>query len=982
LVGGAFAAALGERYRLERELGHGGMAVVWLAQDLKHGRPVALKVLRPELSAVIGADRFRREIRLTAGLQHPNILPLHDSGEAAGLLYYVMPFVAGETLRDRLAREGALPTADAVRLAGEIGGALSHAHRHGIVHRDVKPENVLLADGHALVADFGIARAAGGERLTETGMAVGTPSYMSPEQGAGDVTDARSDQYALAAVTYEMLAGEPPFTGPTAQSVMAKHVAQPAPSIRTTRPAVPMHVDAALQRALAKQPADRFAGVAALVDALQHTPTLPTAPAVPRRHGPAGRRTMLAAAVAAIALALGWWLTHPNGAREAAYDLDAVAVVPFRVEGADPALGYLGEGMVDLVAAKMPGGGGLRAMAPRATLAAWRSEASAGADDPARAVARRLGAGLVLDGSVVGVPGRLTLNASLRDAARGTVVGTGQVSGPADSLPSLVDALVVGLLGERSGVTTQRLAGMTSVPALQAYLAGLTAYRESRYNDAEQHFTAALREDSAFALAALAAIPAAYRSGQPARVEEAERRAWPMRGRLHGADSVLLRAYVGENGPGERSILQTIADWERAVAAVPDRAEAWFELGDRQLHFGNANDYPGALPKARRNLERALALDSSLAVAVDHLLLLALHERDSAAAVRLAPLYRRTGSRGGATVAFDWVIAVTQGDSAAARAIRAVGPNTPQASLEWIAGLAQLETGSRADAELAVAEIVRRAGTAAESRAAEFRAWQLALNLGHPAAAEAAARRALGSGPSSAMFDYFRAISADFWDGDSVAGAAARARLSAAPDAGAALDDFRRDGAGLGACTAGLHAIAREDSAGVRQGLVRLQRMLPAEPQHTAIDDNRRLCAGVLEAALAVAARSESSRELLARADSIMLQSNAVVYHYFPLVLARLLETSGDAPEALRVLRRRDVGVGLPGPSMLLAPILREEGRLAASLGDEAGAVRAYRHYLGLRGEPDASLVPQRDSTRAALAALRREPRPDSTSRR
>jgi eukaryotic-like serine/threonine-protein kinase len=220
------AAALADRYRIERELGAGGMATVYLAHDLKHDRKVAVKVLRPELAAVIGAERFLSEIKTTANLQHPHILPLFDSGAADSFLFYVMPFIEGESLRDRLNREKQLPITDAVRIATEVASALDYAHRHNVIHRDIKPENVLLHDGQALVADFGIALAAskaGGSRMTETGLSLGTPHYMSPEQAMGqrEITP-RSDVYALGAMTYEMLLGEPPFTGPTAQSIVAK----------------------------------------------------------------------------------------------------------------------------------------------------------------------------------------------------------------------------------------------------------------------------------------------------------------------------------------------------------------------------------------------------------------------------------------------------------------------------------------------------------------------------------------------------------------------------------------------------------------------------------------------------------------------------------------------------------------------------------------------------------------------------------------
>src|SRR3954470_23269399 len=265
--------ALADHYRIQRELGQGGMATVYLAQDLKHDRPVAIKVLKPELAAVIGADRFLREIKTIATLQHPHILGLIDSGEVNGTAYYVMPFVEGESLRDRLRREQQLPIADAVRIATEIAGALDYAHRHGVIHRDIKPENILLHDGRALVADFGIALAAskvGGTRMTETGMSLGTPTYMSPEQAMGqrEIT-ARSDVYALGCVTYEMLVGEPPFTGPTAQAIVAKVMTAEPAGLTAQRRSVPAAVEDAVLTALAKLPADRFATAAEFANALE-----------------------------------------------------------------------------------------------------------------------------------------------------------------------------------------------------------------------------------------------------------------------------------------------------------------------------------------------------------------------------------------------------------------------------------------------------------------------------------------------------------------------------------------------------------------------------------------------------------------------------------------------------------------------------------------------------------------------------------------
>jgi len=317
------AASLSDRYRLERELGQGGMATVYLAQDLKHDRKVAVKVLRPELAAVIGADRFLSEIKTTANLQHPHILPLFDSGEADGFLFYVMPFVEGETVRDRMTREKQLPVADAVRIACEVASALDYAHRHGVIHRDIKPENILLHDGRALVADFGIALAAskaGSTRMTETGMSLGTPHYMSPEQAMGerDIT-ARSDVYALGCVLYEMLTGEPPFTGATAQAIVARVLTEHPRPMLPQRHTIPPQVEVAVLTALEKLPADRYATAAEFAEALTSTNYAPRATMEMAAAGPAAtawkRRFALAAGmavIAAILAGLGWTRARAN----------------------------------------------------------------------------------------------------------------------------------------------------------------------------------------------------------------------------------------------------------------------------------------------------------------------------------------------------------------------------------------------------------------------------------------------------------------------------------------------------------------------------------------------------------------------------------------------------------------------------------------------------------------------------------------------
>lgn len=376
---------LGSRYRVERELGQGGMAVVFLAHDSRHEREVALKVLRPEISAEIGAERFLREIKLAAGLTHPHILPVYDSGEADGLLFYVMPSMEGRSLRERLDRERQLPLDESLRIAREVASALDYAHRRRVVHRDIKPENILLHEGNAMVADFGIGKALSSRAgITQTGIAVGTPAYMSPEQASGDIdVDGRSDLYSLGCVLYEMLTGEPPFTGATAQAIIAKRFVSPIPSVRTARD-VPIEVDDALSRALSRTPVDRFPTTADFAEALRQIST------------DAGRA--------------------PSRGHEQQASADAskaIAVLPFANMSADPENEYFSDGMTEEIIsaiAKIPG----LQVASRSSCFAFKGKAV-----DTREVGEKLGVGSVLEGSVRKIGNRIRVTAQLVNAQSG-----------------------------------------------------------------------------------------------------------------------------------------------------------------------------------------------------------------------------------------------------------------------------------------------------------------------------------------------------------------------------------------------------------------------------------------------------------------------------------------------------------------------------------------------------------------------------------
>jgi TolB-like protein len=523
-------AALAGRYTIERELGRGGMATVYLAQDLKHNRPVALKVLRPELAAPLVSDRFLREVQITARLNHPHILPLLDSGEADGFVYYTMPYVEGESLRDRLEREQQLPLDDAIQIAREVADALSYAHTHDFVHRDIKPENILLESGHAVVADFGIARAitaAGGDRLTETGIAVGTPAYMSPEQGAGSQeVNGRSDLYSLGCVLYEMLAGHPPFTGSSAQEVLARHSMDAVPRITAARPTVPVAVERAIQAVLAKSPADRFASPNGFADALGAGAQIPAGRAVARWSWPLQRLALGSTVVVGVGVVVGAAILarrHGAGDTGAA---SRVVVMPFENRTAVTALDPLGTMVAEWVTQGLTEAPFLTVLDTRGAQAAAGMLGSAAGPVT---VGRETGAGVVVAGSYFLQSDSLQFQAQISSTADGSVlVGIGGVSAPrsrplegAQQLRERVLAAFASLHDKDIRAFQTALAQPPTYPAYREYVEGLELYLgRGTYSDAAQRFQRAAVLDSTFLTASVWAAQSGFFAGRT-RMDEA-----------------------------------------------------------------------------------------------------------------------------------------------------------------------------------------------------------------------------------------------------------------------------------------------------------------------------------------------------------------------------------------------------------------------------------------------------------------------------
>ncbi len=663
-------AALGSTYQVERELGGGGMSRVFVALEPKLGRRVVVKVLPPDMSAAVSIERFQREIQLAASLQHPLIVPLLTAESSGDLLYYVMPYIEGDTLREHQAREGAFSIVQTVRIMRDVADALASAHRQGIVHRDIKPENVLLAHGHALVTDFGVAKAlsrsTGPGPLTTVGVALGTPAYMAPEQAAGDPNvDSRCDLYALGVLGYEMLTGQPPFTGITPQQVLAAQLTEPPPPVSRARPDIPPALAHIIMRCLEKEPGNRWESATALVGVLEGmaTPTGATAPLIVarrqvRRWWPVA---MIGAGVvlAAIAAWFGW-----RASARSAVPISAtrVAVLPFTVHGSGD-LAYLGDGMVNLLGTSLDGAGDLHTVDAR-TLLGTLARTGLKPIDPqsGEAMAARLGAGLYVLGDIVKVGDSLHIDASLYNGA--TPVARGSVEGVSEQLFGLVDRLATQLLANRAtgpGTRVTQIAAVTtsSLPALKAYLEGEHEFRAGHFEQAAEGFQRAVAADTMFALAyyrlSIANEWLVHSDEARLAAEQAVRHA----NRLSDHDRQLLQALLaGRHGDP--------VDAERRYRAIvgtyPDDLEAWIQLGEVQFHYGPLLGR-GSAP-SREAFGRVLELDPDNVAAVIHLARIAAMEADRVELDSLVERMTRLNPAGDRLLEVEVIRAFATGDSA------------------------------------------------------------------------------------------------------------------------------------------------------------------------------------------------------------------------------------------------------------------------------------------------------------------------------
>ncbi|HEU4761342.1 MAG TPA: protein kinase [Gemmatimonadales bacterium] len=976
--------ALSDRYAVTGELGRGGMAVVFLAHDIRHGRDVAIKVLSPELAASLGHQRFVREVRVAARLSHPGIVPLYDSGDSDGLLFYVMPVVRGESLAARLRREGPLPLEEALAIGAEVAEALDYAGKQGVVHRDIKPGNILLSGGHALVADFGLAHALEQDQavLTSSGLVVGTPMYMSPEQvGTSSRLDARSDQYSLGCVLYEMLVGEPPFTGASVQQVFARHAVERVPSIRAVRDSVPEIIEGAIHRALAKNPADRFPSSGDFARVLRGESFPAWSRASLAIAAPARKRPWLIPALLVLLVIGGVATWRIVAGRTAALPPDParIAVLPLGAANpGDSVAASAGLALANLLADRFTGLGGPRAAEASGVRAALQQlDAMSGslAQQQITMLASDLGTGLVLRGQVLASGDSLNVTATIESAIDGTELArVTNVSESVARLGPLADRIAAGLLASLAGEPADRMAVLqrASLASLRPFLQAEQEFAGGHYAAAASHYAEAIGRDSSLAVAGIGWLLAGQLSNND-DVDSVTRWLKAQRGNLPPADARFLpclnRWFLPETIPvNVRDTMAYYSLCETATVA-PGRPDIWLQLGlvlNQQTWAG----LPGARDRAAAAFRKALEIDSSYVPAMGHLLDIDAARGDSASVRRLGTRYLALDKDGDLAAYYRWLIAAALGDSTTLKAFRSTMPTQSHSTLDRLISAAEVEGVGIDDAVAATRELQRRSGTRGDLTRAYQRRMELALNLGQPAEAAQLMRDAAAADATGLYHDFATVFSALYWDGDTTLAAETIARFAPEVAELVAGRDVPTAPQQLATVGMALWLAAHEEWDRIPLLMAVLERVLPEER-----DDVVDICLRVLEARRAVRNHSPSAGRLIAELDAPRVLDpflNSWAVALGNLTLAELYSERGDYAKALNVVGRRPpvADAGAQRVQVALSTLFREEGRLAALTGDKARARSAYGHYLALRADAEPSLRAEVEQVKAEVAAL------------
>jgi len=977
------SSALGSTYDLRHELGGGGMSRVYVALDRELDRPIVVKTLPPDIMSHEAVERFKREIRTAAKLQHPNIVPLLSAGDADGVPYYTMPLVEGASLRERIQR-GPLPIAESIAILRDVARALAAAHAKGVLHRDVKPENVLLSSGAALVTDFGVARALSAAATgadgsvtgfqTATGVTVGTPAYMAPEQFAADPSiDHRADIYAWGVVAYELLSGHHPFEGATGSALLTAHLtSRPKPVVELSA-AIPARVSAIVSQALEKDPANRPARADDLVNALE----IDTAPDSVR---PRASRQALPVVVAGVAIAAIVVTLAMRGrlAGGETHDERKIAVAPFRVGGASADVHYLREGLGDLMTPQLQAIPGVSAPSMRVMLEQWRRAGGSTdadlADDGARKAAAGAGAGQLILGEIVGTAKHVTISAQLVRVSDGVSIAPARVEGPADSAAALAARLVGTLLSLREGGDLQRVRSVVSAnpEAITPFLAGEQQYRRGKYADAARAFATAFERDTTFALAALrVGIANGWTLGATVPGPWLDR-AWEKRARLSGTDSLLLIAYVGPNYP--RPSLER--PFERELWTIGERAnsaDVWYVVGD---HFYHRNLLSGDTTGPHRALDafrKAEALDSSFVPALEHQSHLYSIFGDTASERAAWRRQRMLDSTGDFFFFTDAYFRSTSGTIDQAMQLRSQYKKAGVGALTFAANMLASDaptTRALDDRRLVVGDAFMKASR--EAGAPLFSDPTLMLqeqaywiNTGRPRSFTAA------PGPDSALVvNMWNALAGTIWDGDSAVASRSAAELARwAATSTDTLYSLVRSSAHF---ALGLWALAHGDTATVERERAAL-RALRAPTQTPWLTIPPMIHEKILAAHLAVARKAPDARARLTELDSLLIDvpsNRNLVLNAGNLLVSHLWEALGDDQRALDAVERHHMHVGAGG---FASARLRAKARLAERLGKRDEAIAALRQFVSIRDRAGAPYHPEVAQARARLAKLEQQ---------